>query len=89
MVDIRPSSIPNLSLITLARGARQLVVHDALLVHKVHGCMGIIHKNCLKEHNNSLVDYPLSKLYYVKLENACQGASKSRDLESKGTNVKS
>lgn len=31
MVVIRPSTIPNLSLMTLAKGARQLVVHDALL----------------------------------------------------------
>jgi hypothetical protein len=30
-VVIRPSSIPNLSLITFASGARQLVVHEALL----------------------------------------------------------
>ena len=30
-VVIRPSRIPKLSLITLARGARQLVVHEALL----------------------------------------------------------
>jgi hypothetical protein len=30
MVLMRPSTIPNLSLITLARGARQLVVQDAL-----------------------------------------------------------
>ena len=31
MVVIRPSMMPNLSLMTLANGARQLVVHDALL----------------------------------------------------------
>ena len=30
-VVISPSRIPKLSLITLARGARQLVVHEALL----------------------------------------------------------
>ena len=30
MVLMRPSTMPNLSLITLARGARQLVVQDAL-----------------------------------------------------------
>ena len=30
-VVIRPSTIPNLSLITFASGARQFVVHDALL----------------------------------------------------------
>jgi hypothetical protein len=30
MVLIRPSMMPNLSLMTLAIGARQLVVHDAL-----------------------------------------------------------
>jgi hypothetical protein len=30
MVLIRPSTIPNLSLMTLAKGARQLVVHEAL-----------------------------------------------------------
>ena len=29
MVDMRPSSMPKLSSITLARGARQLVVQDA------------------------------------------------------------
>ena len=28
---IKPSSIPKLSFMTLAKGARQLVVHDALL----------------------------------------------------------
>lgn len=28
-VDIKPSSKPNLSLTTLAKGAKQLVVHDA------------------------------------------------------------
>eukprot|EP00958_Prasinococcus_capsulatus_P020246 scaffold2592_cov395-Prasinococcus_capsulatus_cf.AAC.10 len=28
-VDISPSAMPKLSLMTLARGARQLVVHDA------------------------------------------------------------
>ena len=33
MVVIRPSMILNLSLITLASGARQFVVHDALLQH--------------------------------------------------------
>ena len=33
MVVIRPSMIVNLSLITLASGARQFVVHDALLQH--------------------------------------------------------
>ena len=30
-VVISPSDIPNLSLITLAKGAKQLVVHEALL----------------------------------------------------------
>lgn len=30
-VVIRPSTIPNLSLMTLTSGARQLVVHEALL----------------------------------------------------------
>ena len=31
---IKPSSIPKLSFMTLAKGARQLVVHDALLGEK-------------------------------------------------------
>ena len=34
-VVMRPSTIPKLSLITLAKGARQLVVQDALLKIKV------------------------------------------------------
>ena len=32
-VVMRPSTMPNLSLMTLARGARQLVVHDAFEIY--------------------------------------------------------
>lgn len=32
-VVMRPSTMPNLSFITLARGAKQLVVHDALEIY--------------------------------------------------------
>ena len=39
MVDIRPSTMVNLSLITFARGARQLVVHEALLCVRVCVCV--------------------------------------------------
>merc|ERR1712178_407471 len=37
MVVIKPSLIPKLSLITLARGARQLVVQEALLMMFMSG----------------------------------------------------
>ena len=33
LLTINPSSMPNLSLIILAMGARQLVVHEALLTY--------------------------------------------------------
>jgi hypothetical protein len=36
-VVIKPSTIPNLSLITLASGAKQLVVHEALLNTVIDG----------------------------------------------------
>ena len=42
MVDMRPSTIVKLSLTTLASGARQLVVHEALLL--VYVCEASIDK---------------------------------------------
>lgn len=75
MVDMRPSSMPNLSLITLARGARQLVVHEALLHDK-----GKSQHGSVNAHNTGMCTVIPNDYSHTKQENMGCNLRKTQGL---------